>query len=284
MKAFIEAQGSLLHMRIRSSVSFKQRGGGTRGKITGFSAQSRHRLLIFMSRLRTKGARATFITLTFSGQPTPKEAQAALKRFLMRIRRAYKNVSGLWRCERQARGAIHFHLLLFGLPFIPQKRLQKVWTACTTEDRSIVDIRLASGSRRILAYIAKYISKPSEALDLTSLETVTYRHADDSDGDGRVWGWLNKKALPLGSVIEGFLVTKNSMDRIRNIANGLSNGRASKSVWRVTLFSEHAYQIVDWIIDLCGFTVQEYKDSTFCPSWEEMNPSDAIRFSSRLNQ
>jgi len=284
MKAFIEAQGSLLHMKIRSSVSFKQRGGGTRGKITGFSAQSRHRLLIFMSRLRTKGARATFITLTFSGSPTPKEAQAALKRFLMRMRRAYENVSGIWRMERQERGAIHFHLLLFFLPFIPKKSLQRVWSICTRETRSIVDIRLASGTRRILSYISKYIAKPTEPSPLTSLETVTYQHADDSDGDGRVWGWLNKKALPLGSVIEGFLVTKNSMDRIRNIANGLSNGRAGKSIWRVTLFSEHAYQIVDWIINLSGFTVQEFKDSMFAPSWEEMNPSDAIRFSSRLNQ
>ena len=284
MKAFIEAQGSLLHMKIRSSVSFKQRGGGQRGKIKGFSAQSRHRLLIFMSRLRTKGARATFITLTFSGSPTPKAAQAALKRFLMRIRRGYENVSGLWRCERQERGSIHYHLLLFGLPFIPQKRVQVVWEQCTRENMSRVDIRLASGTRKILSYISKYISKPTETSPLTSLVTVTYQHADDEDGDGRVWGWLNKKALPLGSVIEGFLTNRRAIERIRNIANGLSDGRASKSVWRVTLFSEHAYQIVDWIIDLAGFTVQEYKDSQFCPSWEEMNPQDAIRFSSRLNQ
>jgi len=282
--AYIEAQGSLLLMKIRSADGHVRRGGGVRGKVTGFSKKSRHRMLIFMSRLRTKGARATFITLTFSGQPTHKEAQAALKRFLMRIRRHYEQVCGIWRLERQERGAIHFHLLLFNLPFIKQAVVQRVWEACTREEKSIVDIRLASGARRIISYISKYISKPTEGEGLTSLEDVPYQHAPRDDISGRVWGWLNKKSLPLGQRIEGFLVEWSTITWLRFEANLLSEGRASRSVWKVTLFNETVYQLFNHAVKLGGMDIQDFKDSTFCPSFQEAYPELAVRFHSLLNQ
>lgn len=282
--AYIEAQGSLLLMKIRSADGHVRRGGGVRGKVTGFSKKSRHRMLIFMSRMRTKGARATFITLTFSGHPSHKQAQAALKRFLMRIRRHYEDVSGVWRLEKQKRGAIHFHLLLFGLPFIPQKKIQRTWELCTREERSICDIRLCKGQRRILSYISKYISKPTEAEDLTSLEDVPYQHAPRDDISGRVWGWLNKKSLPLGQRIEGFLVKWSTITWLRFEANLLSEGRASRSVWKVTLFSDTVYQLLNHAVKLGGMDVQDFKDSTFCPSFQELYPDVAVRFHSLLNQ
>lgn len=282
--AYIEAQGSLLVMKIRSADGHVRRGGGVRGKVTGFSKKSRHRMLIFMSRLRTKGARATFITLTFSGLPSPEEAKRCLKRFLMRIRRHYASVSGVWRMEVQERGSIHFHVLTFGLPFIPQKRVQKAWEACTREGRSIVDIRLASGARRILAYISKYISKPTDDPDLTSLEDVPYQHAPRDDCSGRVWGWINKKSLPLGERVEGFLVKWSTITWLRFEANLLSEGRASRSVWKVTLFNDTVYQLFDQAIELGGLDVQDFKDSTFAPNYGEIDPVSAVRFHSLLNQ
>jgi len=282
--AYIEAQGSLLVMKIRSADAHVRRGGGVRGKVTGFSKKSRHRMLIFMSRLRTKGARATFVTLTFSGHPSHKEAQAALKRFLMRIRRHFENVSGVWRLEEQERGAIHFHLILFELPFIKQATLQRVWEACTREARSIVDVRLASGARKIISYISKYISKPTDDPPLTSLEDVPYQHAPPEDDTGRVWGWINKKALPLGERVEGFLIKWATITWLRFEANLLSEGRASRSVWKVTLFNDKNYTLFKHAINLGGLDVQDFKDSTFAPSWQEVNPIDAVRFHSLLNQ
>lgn len=282
--AYIEAQGSLLVMKIRSAQFAARHGGGVRGKVTGFSKKSRHRMLIFMARLRTKGARATFITLTFSGLPSPEEAKRCLKRFLMRIRRHYENVSGVWRLEKQERGAIHFHLLLFELPFIPQKKVQRAWELCTREGRSICDIRLASGARRILSYISKYISKPTGEGDLTSLEDVPYQHAPRDDVTGRVWGWINKKALPLGERVEGFLVKWETIVWLRFESNLLSEGRASRSVWKVTLFSDQVYTLFQHAINIGGLDVQDFKDSTFAPSYQEMNPVDAVRFHSLLNQ
>jgi hypothetical protein len=282
--AYIEAQGSLLVMKIRSADAHVRRGGGLRGKVTGFSKKSRHRMLIFMSRLRTKGARATFLSLTITRLTSSEEAKIILKRFLMRIRRAYANVSGVWRMEPQERGAWHFHLLLFDLPYIPQKRVQMVWEACTGETMSIVDIRLAKGKRKIISYIAKYISKPTEDPDLTSLEDVPYQHAPHEPPSGRVWGWINKKALPLGERVEGFLVKWATITWLRFEANLLSEGRASRSVWKVTLFSDKNYTIFQHAINLGGLDVQDFKDSTFAPSWQEVNPVDAVRFHSLLNQ
>lgn len=282
--AYIEAQGSLLHVRIKGQPGRKNQAGGSRGVVTGFSKKSRHRLLIFMSRLKTKGCRGTFLTLTMSECFDATEAKRALKRFLMRIRRHYESVSGIWRMERQETGRVHFHLLLFQLPFIPQSVVQKVWTRCTREARSIVDIRLASGHRRVLSYISKYISKPDERDDLTSLEDVPYQHATDEPPDGRVWGWINKKSLPLGERIEGFLTSWSVIKFVRFEANYLSRGRASQSIWRVTLFSNQNYTLLCEAMAMGGLSVQEFKDSSFAPSWEELNPEMAIRYSTALNR
>lgn len=284
MIAYIEQQGNLLHVRIPSEKS-RRPPPGSRGIVTGFSKKSRKRLIEFMCRLKTKAIRGTFLTLTFHYQTSTEEAQKALKRFLMRIRRAYPNVSGIWRREKQPQtGNNHFHLLLFNLPFIPQKKLQRVWTACTGEDRSIIDIRLASGARRIMSYVSKYISKPTDAAEPPSLEDVPYQHAPPEPDMGRCWGWLNKRTLPLGEKFEGFLTKDSTVHRIRQICNDLSRGKASPNMFRITLFSDHSENIFHWIMDMSGLTVQEYKDSKFAPCWEEENADMAIRYSRLLNQ
>lgn len=284
MIAYAEAQGSLLHVTIKGQPGRRAASGGTRGVVTGFSKKSRHRLMIFMNRLKTKGLRATFLTLTMSECFDAEEGKRALKRFLMRIRRHYENVSGIWRLERQGSGRIHFHMLLFGLPFIRQAKVQKVWTECTKEGRSIIDIRLASGANRVLSYISKYISKHTD--DLTYLEDVPYQHDGEWDKvhDGRVWGWLNKKSLPLGERLEGFLVDWATVTWLRFESNLLSKGRASQSIWRVTLFSNQNHTLLEHALAMGGLSVQEFKDSTFAPTFEEEFPDMAARYSRLLNQ
>jgi len=238
-----------------------------------------------MVRLQTKGIKATFLTLTFHGNPKNQEAKEALKRFLMRIRRNHEMVSGLWRMEKQpGRGAINFHMILFNLPFIPQKTVQAAWTECTREDKSIIDIRLASGAKRIMSYISKYITKVDDGGELTSLEDVPYQHAPQEPDWGRCWGWLNKKSLPRGERREGFLVKWDTVKWLREICNALSCGKASQSFFRITLFSDQAFELFEWAMDQGGLTVSEFKDSTFAPNWEEMNIGMALKYRTQLNQ
>jgi len=110
------AQGSLFDAKQQTAVPLPQKGGGTRGRITAFSPASRRRLIRLFARLEMAKIRTSFLTLTFHQSPSTIEAKAALKRFLMRLRRKYADVAGVWRMELQERGAIHFHLLIIHAP------------------------------------------------------------------------------------------------------------------------------------------------------------------------
>lgn len=218
MTAYIEAQGSLLRLVALRKYQPPPKGGGKRNKITGFSANSRRRLMRFMARLKVAKIRATFITLTFSGVPSNEEAKCAFKRFSMRLRRKFKLSSAVWRCEPQERGAPHFHVLVFNLPFWQQKDLQATWEKCTREARSIVDIRLVHGTRSVMSYVSKYIAKKTVEPVSASLDDDTYQHVEGDDGTGRVWGYINKKALPLGKRTEALLGDAHVIKSLSSLA------------------------------------------------------------------
>jgi len=55
--------------------------------------------------------------------------------------------------EFQKRGAIHFHTLLFNMPFFPIKEIQKTWSHGNIDIKAIEDVK------RVGAYVAKYITK-----------------------------------------------------------------------------------------------------------------------------
>lgn len=196
-------QGSTLSCApIKRVTGRPQVGGGRRRAVSGFSAASRRRLLRLLNRLDTRGIRVSFLTLTFSGSPSPTEAKAALRRLTERWRRAYgASLSWIWRFEYQKRGSPHFHLITFGLPYSPQRELQALWEQCTREARSIVHIQAVKNSRHLIAYCSKYIAKieanapPVDA----SLDNGTYLHAEPDVKQGRIWGIHNAEALPFAA-------------------------------------------------------------------------------------
>jgi len=66
--------------------------------------------------------------------------------------------------ERQERGTIHYHALLFNMPFIEQRVLQDLWESGLPEVQAehgykgIVDIR-ATDSPKVVFYLTKYLVK-----------------------------------------------------------------------------------------------------------------------------
>ena len=216
MIAFIEAQGSLLSMRVTGYKSSASGHGHKRGIIRTFTRAARVRLLRFMARLKVRKIRATFITLTFKEMVSHERAKMCFKRFAMRLRRSHPQASAVWRLEYQPkRGAIHYHLLVFSLPFWKQELLQKEWEGCTEESKSIVDIRLVHGARSVMAYVSKYIAKVDNA-PTTSLDDGSYQHGGGEKSSGRFWGYINKILLPLGEVVAGVLTDRQTIkDRQR---------------------------------------------------------------------
>jgi len=259
MIAFIEAQGSLLRLKVAGQQSRPSGFGHGRGVIRVFSRGARLRLLRFMARLKTRKIRATFLTLTFSKVVTNERAKKCFKRFIMRLRRRYKDTSGIWRMEFQERGAIHFHLLLFRLPFWKQSEVQQTWEACTEEAVSIVDIRLVHGAKSIMSYISKYIAKPDDRTEIPSLEDDTYQHVEREKLAGRFWGYINKELLPLGEVVAGVLTDRDTIKSLSSLAWAImKNDNPYKSL-SFHLFCENARWLCERAIEEGGAFFDEWE-------------------------
>jgi hypothetical protein len=170
----------------------EEMGGGKRGEIREFSSSSRRRLMALMAQIdRTQcRRRPLFITLTYPAKypQTATVYKSHLRRFLARFERRYPHVPIIWRLEFQARGAPHYHLMVFTPWFIPWRWVAGAWYEAT--DRSDVYTLLAGTETRavrtwrgVMFYAAKYMSKT------TCLP--------DGQRPGRLWGVHCRKDLPI---------------------------------------------------------------------------------------
>lgn len=109
---------------------------------------------------------AKFMTLTFKQNIT--EHEIGNKEFTKFIRRLNKHVfkkeSGLkYVCvvERQKRGALHYHVIFFNLPYVPFQELLGVWE--NGEQRGL-RINKIDTIENVGSYVVKYISKDINSL------------------------------------------------------------------------------------------------------------------------
>lgn len=216
----------------------------------------------FMSRLKVRKIRATFITLTFTEMVTHEEAKRAFKQFSMRLRRAFTSASAIWRLEYQPqRGAIHYHLLVFNLPFWLQAEVQKTWEACTGEIRSIVDIRLVHGARSVMGYVSKYIAKVDNE-DPTSLDDVSYQHKEEKQALSRFWGYINKECLPLGQKLVGILTDRSTIRSLSSFMWALIGSDNPYNSISAHLFADNARWLCERAVEEGGMWEQECEYST----------------------
>lgn len=218
-----------------------------RGEITEFSRKARRRMMIELNRLDYTG-RVVFLTLTFHGDPTVSQSNAAFKRFRSWLSYSYPNVAAIWRRETQPkRGAIHFHLLLFGLPFIDQRALQAIWTRCTREDRSIVHITLIKSRTHAMRYVSKYVAKMPEAVGITSLENGPYLQKKSLRKVGRAWGWINHDGLPFAPTTV-LAVADSEMERyLWWFIRAETRGKCGNDQNVAMLFADGADEIIRFI-------------------------------------
>lgn len=172
-------------------------GGGTRGRISGFSESSRRRLRELLHAI-DRESDALFLTLTYQDHcPTPTEAKRDLDVFWKRIDRRFGGLSAVWKLEPQERGHPHFHLLVFGTRFIDAQALSSIWHEVTAEtaaqhEKAGVDVEgHLNLDGKIQGYMAKYMG-------------ATYDGWPDGGGEdwkemGRWWGVLGRDSLPIAS-------------------------------------------------------------------------------------
>lgn len=245
-------QGDVL--QIKKSPSLTERAGikgnSKRDKITSFSRKSRKRLIEVFNRIDLKRSKLIFMTLSFHSIPQHDFAYNCFRKLIERLRRRFGDIKAIWRKELQERGSIHFHVMFFGLPFVKQAELQEMWTECTGEDLSILDIRLMRGKKHALRYVSKYIAKVGVSESSCSLETVPYPHEGEKQSTGRWWGYINRKILP-------FAIRRAK--RVDNIAclfylkftmRQLSYGGCSRKTLSGMLFHDEANMLFDRFLEI----------------------------------
>lgn len=216
----LTSQGRLLKVKTCGGGNL-QVGGGARSRITVFSRSSRMRLLQKMATLKTGKLTGVFLTLTYGQEfPHPRTAKRHLDTFIKRLRRQHENVSGFWRLEFQRRGAPHFHLILFSLPFIPKEELANDWaeivgmefwdTSVSPTRAPFTRIEMIHSHSHASRYVAKYVAK-ADGVD-GGFNVASYLTAEGEfihpvtglrEGSiGRWWGVINAEALPFADLIE----------------------------------------------------------------------------------
>jgi hypothetical protein len=105
--------------------------------------------------------RPKLITLTFADVVESWEADRAIQKFIDCVRHWAKrhdvgSFAYFWTSEVQmktGRGALHYHILLLGLPFLTKEQVRAWWSY------GFIDIRAADDTGRAFKYLAKYLWK-----------------------------------------------------------------------------------------------------------------------------
>ena len=98
----------------------------------------------------------TFLTLTFKQNITDiKTANRHFKYFIskLKIKTQTKQLHYISVIEFQKRGAVHYHITFFNLPFIQTSELDKLWS------HGFTNIRVVRQIEEVHKYVAKYLSK-----------------------------------------------------------------------------------------------------------------------------
>lgn len=214
------------------------KGGGIRGKVQGFSKQSRLRLMKLVSAVR-KDELPVFITLTYPGEFSndPQEWKKNLKNFVARLGRKYKgrDLAVMWKLEPQKRGAPHFHLLVWGfakvdlttgwlnlLSWVSNAWYEVVGSADKKHLAAGTKVEKIRSRNGCMFYTSKYLAKIEdgiwEGLDI-----------------GRIWGVYFRQNLPMGHPQTVYLTTGEAKRLLRLIRKKM--GLKGRSVVSLSLFS-----------------------------------------------
>ena len=188
---------------------------------------------------------ALFVTLTYPSEwpGDPERWKRDLDAFGKWLCRFAPGIGAIWKLEPQQRGAPHFHLLVWGVPFLPCGVVAQRWYEIVGSSdpmhlvagTSIERVRSARGVRRYASksYMGKEFVMPPG-----------WEHV------GKFWGVIGRKNLPL-SRCETFIEERHVMIRVHRIRRRFmrSKGLRCGGKGSALLYTEQPLQwarVVDW--------------------------------------
>lgn len=179
-----------------------------------------------------------------------------LQRFRMRLQRKFPLCSAMWRQELQKRGAIHFHLIVFNMPYWAQRAIQEAWEGCTGEETSIVHVKLLRNARQAMYYVSKYIAKCANEEGSPSLDNVPYLNDKEENSVGRQWGYFRAALLPYAALHRAVLLETDVARYLRFAIKAMSRFRSAKGGDTLTLYSEESYTMLKTAVDMGGVFIE----------------------------
>ena len=200
-RPFIEWTAGASLLKVSGGGDFDRSGGGKRDVISGFSRQSRRRLMQTIARIKPDAELPCFVTLTYPNEfPSPRESKTHLQNFIKRLRRAHPSCGVIWKLEPQERGAPHYHMMVWGVEsFTLYNFVVNAWhdiAGAGDENHKLFHMGLLQGSkpcvepvrswRGVWSYASKYLGKTFEIAGW------------DSQAVGRYWAVVQKENIPFG--------------------------------------------------------------------------------------
>jgi hypothetical protein len=206
-----------------------------------------------------------------------QRAKRDLRAFLKRLYRREGDFPVIWKLEPQRRGAWHFHLIVFYLPYVPLKTILHHWREVTSE-ATITEVRIEpiSSAKKCRSYVAKYVGKrvedrfiewfallllkaPNWFLFLSYLDYLPNLAA--TIFPGRYWGIENRKNMPWATLVEMSIVLNEVFYNLKRAARRHWRGTNTNARCGFTLYVRNAGQWLDYMFYLIG---ENHKERVQC--------------------
>ena len=223
---------------------------GKREAITQFTAKSRKALLRLMASLVIEPEKLPlFITLTYPRQWTadPTTWKKHLDLFGQWIRYHHPTSAIIWKLEPQERGAPHFHLMVFGISFLPAQQVAQRWFEIVSSGdpshrMAGTETRRVNSINGVMRYASKnYMGKECHGFGIKA---------------GRFWGIIGRKHLPISS-LHAIEISEHGLMRLHRLLRHWWKNRGYKnrppSFGKVSIFSnqhDEWLRAVGWAMEV----------------------------------
>lgn len=236
---FIEYNRGSSILRTSKGIEGKAVGGGKRGRVKGFSTNSRRRLLYTIGAIRKDAELPNFVTLTYPDAfPTVERAKRDLKVFRQRLQRRFPGAGGIWKLEPQERGAPHYHVLIWGCKTSELFGwvVENWYEIAGNGDKNHLlfhmgvlhdsepCVRKVESFRGVWSYAAKYLGKTFEVAEWGDKWT------------GRFWGYIQRELIPFGEKVKIPATYRSVVDCMRYQRR--FSGIRSRAYNSVTIFCD----------------------------------------------